>query len=103
MKPLIYSCSGFSGAAQMANYIAIQIDRKGIAGTYCIAGVGGNVLGLENVMFEAADPQAFKGYIKNYGPEVNLFVDHSRIVQLECTREGIWGTNDIWGRILTYK
>ena len=62
-----------------------------------------NGLGLENVMFEAADPQVFKWYIKNYGPEVNLFVDHSQIVQLECTRQGIWGTNDIWGRIVTYK
>jgi phosphosulfolactate synthase (CoM biosynthesis protein A) len=62
-----------------------------------------NGLGLENVMFEAADPQVFKWYIKNYGPEVNLFVDHSQIVQLECIRQGIWGTNDIWGRIVTYK
>lgn len=60
-------------------------------------------LGLENVMFEAADPQVFKWYIKNYGSEVNLFVDHSQIVQLEATRQGIWGTNDIWGRIVTYK
>ncbi len=60
-------------------------------------------LGLENVMFEAADPQVFKWYIKNYGPEVNLFVDHSQLVQLEATRQGIWGTNDVWGRIVTYK
>lgn len=62
-----------------------------------------NELGLENVMFEAADSQVFKWYIKNYGSEVNLFVDHSQIVQLECTRQGIWGTNDVWGRIVTYK
>lgn len=60
-------------------------------------------IGLENVMFEAADPQVFKWYIKNYGPEVNLFVDHSQLVQLEATRQGIWGTNDVWGRIVTYK
>ncbi|MGH9772258.1 MAG: phosphosulfolactate synthase [Candidatus Acidiferrales bacterium] len=60
-------------------------------------------LGLEKVMFEAADPDVFTWYIKNYGPEVNLFVDHSQIVQLECVRSGIWGTTDIWGRILTYK
>lgn len=59
-------------------------------------------LGLEKVMFEAADPEVFTWYIKNYGPEVNLFVDHSQIVQLECVRSGIWGTADIWGRILTY-
>lgn len=62
-----------------------------------------NALGLEKVMFEAADPQVFKWYVKNYGPEVNLFVDHSQIVQLECTRRGQWGTNDVWGRILSYK
>jgi len=60
-------------------------------------------LGLENVMFEAADPAVFTWYVKNYGPEVNLFVDHSQIVQLECVRSGIWGTADVWGRILTYK
>lgn len=62
-----------------------------------------NALGLEKVMFEAADPKVFKWYIKNYGPEVNLFVDHSQLVQLECTRQGIWGTNDVWGRVVTYK
>ena len=35
--------------------------------------------------------------------EVNLFVDHSQIVQLECLRSGIWGTKSLWGRVLTYK
>lgn len=62
-----------------------------------------NALGLEKVMFEAADPEVFEWYIKNYGPEVNLFVDHSQIVQLECLRRGIWGTKSTWGRVLTYK
>jgi phosphosulfolactate synthase (CoM biosynthesis protein A) len=60
-------------------------------------------LGLEKVMFEAADPEVFAWYIKNYGPEVNLFVDHSQIVQLECLRSGIWGTKSLWGRVVTYK
>lgn len=59
-------------------------------------------LGLQKVMFEAADPEVFIWYIKNYGPEVNLFVDHSQIVQLEAVREGIWGTKSIWGKIVTY-
>jgi phosphosulfolactate synthase (CoM biosynthesis protein A) len=62
-----------------------------------------DVLGLEKIMFEAADPEVFGWYIKNYGPEVNLFVDHSQIVQLECLRSGIWGTKSLWGRVLTYK
>jgi phosphosulfolactate synthase (CoM biosynthesis protein A) len=60
-------------------------------------------LGLEKVMFEAADPEVFAWYIKNYGPEVNVFVDHSQIVQLECLRAGIWGTKSLWGRVLTDK
>jgi phosphosulfolactate synthase (CoM biosynthesis protein A) len=59
-------------------------------------------LGLEQVMFEAADPEVFGWYLKNYGPEVNLFVDHSQIVQLECLRRGIWGTKSLWGRVVTY-
>lgn len=62
-----------------------------------------DALGLERVMFEAADPEVFAWYVKNYGPEVNLFVDHSQIVQLECLRSGIWGTKSLWGRVLTYK
>ena len=59
-------------------------------------------LGLEKVVFEAADPEVFGRYVKNYGPEVNLFVDHSQIVQLECLRRGIWGTKSLWGRVVTY-
>jgi len=62
-----------------------------------------NALGLERVMFEAADPPVFEWYIKHYGPEVNLFVDHSQIVELECMRSGLWGTAGVWGRVLTYK
>lgn len=62
-----------------------------------------NKLGLEKIMFEAADPDVFAWYIKNYGPEVNLFVDHSQIVQLECLRSGIWGTKALWGRVISYK
>lgn len=42
-KPLLYSCSGCSSAAQMANYLALQLDSMGIAEMSCLAGVGGNV------------------------------------------------------------
>jgi phosphosulfolactate synthase (CoM biosynthesis protein A) len=60
-------------------------------------------IGMEKLMFEAADPDVFAWYIKNYGADVNLFVDHSQIVQLECLRAGIWGTKSLWGRVATYK
>lgn len=61
-----------------------------------------DALGIEKTMFEAADPEVFEWYVKNYGAEVNLFVDHSQIVQLECLRSGIWGTKSSWGRVVTY-
>ncbi|MGV3655865.1 MAG: putative zinc-binding protein, partial [Noviherbaspirillum sp.] len=36
-------CSGCSSAAQMANHLAVKLDREGLAEMSCIAGVGGNV------------------------------------------------------------
>jgi phosphosulfolactate synthase (CoM biosynthesis protein A) len=60
-------------------------------------------VGMDKVMFEAADPEVFQWYIKNYGIDVNLFVDHSQIVQLECLRRGIWGTKSTFGRITTHR
>ena len=44
--PLVYSCSGCSSAAQMANHLALRLDRAGAAEMSCIAGVGGGVTGL---------------------------------------------------------
>lgn len=41
--PLVYSCSGCSSAAQMANHLALRLDRAGAAEMSCIAGVGGDV------------------------------------------------------------
>jgi uncharacterized metal-binding protein len=43
---LVYSCSGSSNVAQLANYIAVRLDRLGIAEMSCIVGVGGNVRAL---------------------------------------------------------
>lgn len=42
-KPLVYSCSGCSSAAQMANALAVRLDRHGAAEMSCIAGLGGDV------------------------------------------------------------
>lgn len=44
--PLVYSCSGCSSAAQLANRLALMLDRDGYAEMSCIAGVGGGVPGL---------------------------------------------------------
>jgi phosphosulfolactate synthase (CoM biosynthesis protein A) len=42
-----------------------------------------------DVVARSADPPVFEWYVKNYGNEVNLFVDHSQIVQFEALRSGI--------------
>ncbi|MHB1538144.1 MAG: phosphosulfolactate synthase [Solirubrobacteraceae bacterium] len=62
-----------------------------------------DALGLERLMFEAAEPAVFEWYVKNMGPEVNLFIDHSQALHLESLRSGVWGPNDLWGRVATYK
>jgi uncharacterized metal-binding protein len=41
--PLVYSCSGCSNIAQLANQVAIELDREQHAEMSCIAGVGGGV------------------------------------------------------------
>ena len=41
--PLVYSCSGCSSAAQLANALAVRLDREQLAQMSCIAGVGGDV------------------------------------------------------------
>ncbi len=44
--PLVYSCSGCSNVAQLANTLAVRLDRAGLAEMSCIAGVGGDVPAL---------------------------------------------------------
>ncbi|HEX3357513.1 MAG TPA: phosphosulfolactate synthase [Tepidisphaeraceae bacterium] len=83
----------------------IMIESEGITESVKtwrtdIPGQFAGTLGLDRIMFEAAEPDVFAWYIKNYGPDVNLFIDHSQIVQLESLRSGIWGTKSLWGRVI---
>lgn len=43
-------------------------------------------LPMDKVMFEAADPKVFGWYVREFGVDVNVFVDHSQIVQLAALR-----------------
>lgn len=42
-KPLVFSCSGCSPAAQLANRLAVTLDRHQHMQMSCIAGIGGRV------------------------------------------------------------
>ncbi len=45
-RPLIYSCSGCSDVAQLANNVAVRLDHAGEFEMSCISGVGGKVPAL---------------------------------------------------------
>lgn len=59
--PLIYSCSGCSNLAQLANTLAVRLDRAGIAEMSCIAGVGGDVKSLVKIAQSARPILAIDG------------------------------------------
>ncbi|KAI2604217.1 putative sulfonate biosynthesis enzyme [Hypoxylon fragiforme] len=61
-------------------------------------------LPLDNVHIytSVSRPDATR-YIPEFGVDVNLFVDHSQIVQLAGLRAGIWGKSDIFGKVTTVR
>ena len=59
--------------------------------------------GYEKLMFESSDPPVFKWYLKNVSKDVNLFIDHSQIVEFTAWKYGLWGDPDIWkGKKISY-
>lgn len=38
--PLVFACSGCSNSGQLANEVALELNRRGIAEMSCLAGVG---------------------------------------------------------------
>jgi phosphosulfolactate synthase (CoM biosynthesis protein A) len=52
--------------------------------------------GYQTFMFEASDPPVFKWYLTTFGRDVNLFIDHSQIVEYTAWRTRLWGDSAIW-------
>lgn len=59
--PLVYSCSGCSNVAQLANDIAVKLDQEKIAEMSCIAGVAGDVPALVKIAKSGRDIIAIDG------------------------------------------
>lgn len=86
-KPLIYSCSGCSSAAQMANYIAVKLDRLGLADMSCIAGVGGGVKklvktalsGRKIIVLDGCPLACSKACLSRYEIIPDLHIDLSKL------------------------
>jgi len=49
-RPLVYACAGCASAGQMANFMALKLDRLGIAQMGCLSGVAA---GLPHMLAEA--------------------------------------------------
>ena len=65
--------------------------------------VGDSQIGKTSLMVKYVEGSFDEDYIQTLGADVNVFVDHSQIVQLACARKGIWGTSDLFGRVTTFK
>ncbi|MDP1843864.1 MAG: putative zinc-binding protein [Sediminibacterium sp.] len=84
-KPLLYSCSGCSSAAQMANYIAIQLDRMNVVEMSCIAGVGGDVKhlvrlatsGRKIIAIDGCPLACSKACLGNHSIKPDIYIDLS--------------------------
>lgn len=81
-QPLVYSCSGCSSAAQLANYLALQLDRTELAEMSCIAGVGGDVPALVKtaksgrpiLVLDGCPMECAKNCLKRHGIEPDWHV-----------------------------
>jgi uncharacterized metal-binding protein len=45
-KTLVLACSGGSNVGQVSNSIMVELDKKGIASGYCLAGLGAELSGF---------------------------------------------------------
>lgn len=84
--PLVYSCSGCSSAAQMANDLAVSLDRAQVAEMSCIAGVGGDVAPLVEtatsgrpiLAIDGCPLQCARQCLENHDVEPDLHYDLSQ-------------------------
>lgn len=85
--PLVYACSGASSAAQLANHLAVRMDRLGAAEMSCIAGVGGDVKSLLRLAQSGRPIIALDGcplncvaqILKRHGLKADLHYDLGRM------------------------
>lgn len=98
--PLVYSCSGCSNVAQLANGVALRLDRTGIAEMSCIAGVGGDVKplvaravsGRRIIALDGCALHCVKHCLGRHGVDPDVHVTLSEMglrkrAHSDCTRE----------------
>jgi len=84
--PLVYACSGCSSAAQLANTLAVQLDRNRHAEMSCVAGVGGDVeslvktakSGRKKIVLDGCPLHCAINCLRRQGVEPEVHIDLSR-------------------------
>lgn len=80
--PLVYSCSGCSSSAQLANTLALRLDRDGEAQMSCIAGVGADMpnfvrqatSGRPILVLDGCPLACARGSLKRHGVEPDRYM-----------------------------
>lgn len=98
--PLVYSCSGCSNVAQLANTVALRLDRAGLAEMSCIVGVGGHVAALVNkarsgrriIALDGCPLQCVQGCLQQHALKADVHVILSQLglrkrFGVDCTDE----------------
>lgn len=82
---IIYSCSGCSNLAQLANALAVKLDREKKGTMSCVAGLGGDVVSLVKIAKEAEEVLIIDGCQLSCG--LHCFRRHSdkEILHLRLT------------------
>ncbi len=55
--------------------------------------------GIERLVFEAAERPVFRWYVYTFGRDVNLFIDHTQVIELTAIRTGLWAPKEPWGKV----
>lgn len=108
--PLVYSCSGCSSAAQLANTLALRLDRERLAEMSCIAGVGGDVRPLvktavsarQVVVLDGCPLQCAKQCLDRHGVSPTLHIDLSTAgVRKRFHEDATWEEGErVWSQVV---
>ena len=59
-------------------------------------------LPVRDLMFEADDQDVMSYYLNAYGPKVNVFVDHTQVMQIEAARRGYGPCTLTWSKAAVF-
>ena len=57
---------------------------------------------VSDLMFEADDQDVMSYYLNAYGPKLNVFIDHSQVMQIEAARRGYGPNTSTWSKAAVF-